>query len=380
MALIDLSQIVNLVYFASFFLIFFYGQRLQVQWQLVSVKRSLGKLERSKTAARQKFVDSISRFQMDKKTVETKIDRLNNSFTITPVSLDPSGIVGKLEHVLDTYDDHLKMEVKAIAPNATESDVNTLSNQLEISIGLDGMFRLVRHFYLLAKKTGGIMALAQFQMALPMIMEEAEAYGAAIDAFAKAQPIGDGVGPLVVSQIVAGRQGDELIKDTMVYDVDFEGRRVWVVRAKGPGGNVGKPGLAVEKLIQESGPISLVVTVDAALKFEGEPLFFFSSRRRHTISDRDWSSDVSLPILAEVGEEPSDPIRAGTQDRQPIGPSEAREVAEVDGVADQQRVQLALGRQSGGPVGAAQQIGRASCRERVEISVVGVSLKKKEDV
>src|SRR3989441_10049789 len=271
MALIDLSQIVNLVYFASFFLIFFYGQRLQVQWQLVSVKRSLGKLERSKTAARQKFVDSISRFQMDKKTVETKIDRLNNSFTITPVSLDPSGIVGKLEHVLDTYDDHLKMEVKAIAPNATESDVNTLSNQLEISIGLDGMFRLVRHFYLLAKKTGGIMALAQLQMALPMIMEEAEAYGAAIDAFAKAQPIGDGVGPLVVSQIVAGRQGNELIKDTMVYDVDFEGRRVWVVRAKGPGGNVGKPGLVVEKLVQESGPISLVVTVDAALKFEGEP-------------------------------------------------------------------------------------------------------------
>jgi len=271
MALIDLSQIVNLVYFASFFLIFFYGQRLQVQWQLVSVKRSLGKLERSKTAARQKFVDSISRFQMDKKTVETKIDRLNNSFTITPVSLDPSGIVGKLEHVLDTYDDHLKMEVKAIAPNATESDVNTLSNQLEISIGLDGMFRLVRHFYLLAKKTGGIMALAQLQMALPMIMEEAEAYGAAIDAFAKAQPIGDGVGPLVVSQIVAGRQGNELIKDTMVYDVDFEGRRVWVVRAKGPGGNVGKPGLVVEKLVQESGPIGLVVTVDAALKFEGEP-------------------------------------------------------------------------------------------------------------
>src|SRR5439155_858765 len=215
MALIDLSQIVNYVYFASFILIFFYGQRLQVQWQLVSVKRSLGKLERSKTAARQKFVDSISRFQMDKKTVETKIDRLNNSFTITPVSLDPSGIIGKLEHVLDTYDDHLKMEVKAIAPNATESDVNTLSNQLEISIGLDGMFRLVRHFYLLAKKTGGIMALAQLQMALPMIMEEAEAYGAAIDAFAKAQPIGDGVGPLVVSQITAGRQGNELVKETI---------------------------------------------------------------------------------------------------------------------------------------------------------------------
>src|SRR5260370_13131430 len=98
MAFIDLGKKVNLVCFPSFFLIFFYGQRLQVQWQLVSVKRSLGKLERSKTAARQKFVDSISRFQMDKKTVETKIDRLNNSFTITPVSLNPSGLVGKHKH------------------------------------------------------------------------------------------------------------------------------------------------------------------------------------------------------------------------------------------------------------------------------------------
>jgi len=271
MALIDLSQIVNLLYFGSFILIFFYGQRLQVQWQLVSVRRSLGKLEIRKTAARQKFVDSISKFQADKKIVETKLDRLNNSFTIAPVSLDPSGIIGKLEHVLDTYDDHLKTEVKAIAPNATDADINTLSNQLEISIGLDGMFRLVRHFYLLAKKTGGILALAQLQMALPMIMEEADAYSAAVDAFAKAEPIGDGTGPLVASQFAAGRQGNELVKDTLVYDVDFEGRKIWVIRAKGPGGNVGKPGMVVEKLIQESGPINMVITVDAALKFEGEP-------------------------------------------------------------------------------------------------------------
>ena len=34
---------------------------------------------------------------------------------------------------------------------------------------------------------------------------------------------------------------------------------------------MGKPGSLVEKLIQENGPYSLVVTVDAALKLEGEP-------------------------------------------------------------------------------------------------------------
>jgi hypothetical protein len=186
--------------------------------------------------------------------------------------MDPAGVVKKLEHVLNTYDDTLKAEVKAISPGATEAQVNTLSNQMEISIGLDQMFRVVRHFYLLAKKAGGIIALYQLQMALPAIMEEAEAYSSAIDAFAKGQPIGDGIGPLVVSKMVDGSSVPrEIEEDTLVYNTNMEGRNVLVVRAKGPGGSVGKPGVAVDKLIQENSPISLVLTVDAALKFEGEP-------------------------------------------------------------------------------------------------------------
>src|SRR3989442_411798 len=185
--------------------------------------------------------------------------------------MDLAGIIGKLEHVLDTYDELLKTEVQRVAPNAKEAEVNTLSNQLEVAIGLDTMFRVVRHYYLLAKKQGGILALAQLQMALPTIMEEAEAYSAAIDAFATGKPIGDGAGPLIASRLAMGVDGNETVKDTMVYDVPFEGRNMMVVRAKGPGGNVGKPGSLVEKLIQEKGPVSLVMTVDAALKLEGEP-------------------------------------------------------------------------------------------------------------
>ena len=61
------------------------------------------------------------------------------------------------------------------------------------------------------------------------------------------------------------------LRDTIVYDEKFEGRRLLIVRAKGPGGNVGKPGLVVEKLIKESGPIKRVITIDAALNLEGEP-------------------------------------------------------------------------------------------------------------
>ncbi len=217
------------------------------------------------------LLESVLRYNKDRGRVEDEIQRATHSFTITPVTLDPSGLVGKLEHVLDSYDSHLKTEVKRMATGAADMEVNTLTNQLEVSIGLDTMYRVVRHYYLLARKQGGLLALAQLQMALPTIMEEAEAYSAAVHAFARGTPVGDGVGPLVASKLALGAPVLELIPDTVVQDAELEGRQLMIVRAKGPGGNVGKPGTAVERLIKERGPIKLVVTVDAALKLEGEP-------------------------------------------------------------------------------------------------------------
>ncbi len=223
-----------------------------------------------RNTAHERFLGAVLGYHVDRAKAESRVDQLINSFAITPVNLDPSGIVGKLEHILNTYDDHLKAELRTLAGGATETDVNNLTNLLEISIGLDTMFRIVRHYYLLAQKQGGMLALALLQMSLPTIMDEAEAYHAAIDAFAEGKPVGDGVGVSVVSKLAMGIEGKELVRDTMVYDTVWEDRRLLIVRAKGPGGNVGKPGLAVEKLIQDDGPITLVVTVDAALKLEGE--------------------------------------------------------------------------------------------------------------
>ncbi len=246
MALIDVSSIIQLAYFGSFIVLMFYGQRIQISMMLVGVKRNLGKLERLRKAAHDSVLSSALRFKGDQKAVESRIDRLTGSFAIQPVSMDPSGIVGKLEHILDTYDDNLRTEVKAIAASATEAEVNTLSNQMEISIGADQMYRVVRHFYLLARKQGGILALYQLQMAMPQIMEEAEAYSSAIDAFAKGNPIGDGIGPLIASKMAEGAQSREIEQDTIMYETGLDGRTLLLVRAKGPGGSVGKPGIAVE--------------------------------------------------------------------------------------------------------------------------------------
>jgi len=253
-----------------FFLFFTYGQRIQTRSMLVGVRRSLTKLETYRSDARKRFIESMLQYNADRDEVHGKVDRLIDSFAITPVSMDPKGIMGKLDHILTTYDDNLKTEVKSLVKGALQADVNTLTNLLEVSIGLDTMFRVVRHYYVLASKKGGMLASVLLQINLPSIMEEAEAYNAAIDAFAKGKTVGDGVGPLLASQFAASSEGREYVEDTTVTDAMFEGRKLLIVKAKGPGGNVGKPGLAIEKLVQESGPVSLIITVDAALKLEGE--------------------------------------------------------------------------------------------------------------
>jgi hypothetical protein len=90
--------------------------------------------------------------------------------------------------------------------------------------------------------------------------------------FAYGQRIQNSIMLLNVHRNLAGL---ERFRDTARYrlrDTIVQlGRRLLIVRAKGPGGNVGRPGLVVETLIKESGPTERVIIIDAARKLEGEP-------------------------------------------------------------------------------------------------------------
>jgi hypothetical protein len=108
---------------------------------------------------------------------------------------------------------------------------------------------------------------------MPMILELAEAYRQASFAFYNGQPIGDGAGVLVAAKLAREIKAvtvDESIKDTTVMLGEWEGRKVYIIRAKGPGGTVGRPGEAVKKVIEMEGRVDTVITIDAALKLEGE--------------------------------------------------------------------------------------------------------------
>jgi len=266
-----LAYIINIVYIVFVFGFSFFSQKLQVTLVLGKISKSLTKLQHMRDKAKDEAVSAIIALGKPEIDPKPRLETLLQFFAIQPSSMDPSGVVKRLECLVDAADERVKDEVKALAPSADENQIQNLQNLVETTRGLNSLYRTVRHHYLAGKKGGTMFSMVQIQMELPFIMEEAEAYFSFIDAFKQGRPIGDGVGPLVASKLMADTTIREVAEDMVAAEVTVEGRTVVVTKAKGPGGTVGKPSDAVAKLIDEyNRKVSLIVMVDAGLKLEGE--------------------------------------------------------------------------------------------------------------
>src|SRR5207249_9054058 len=89
-------------------------------------------------------------------------------------------------------------------------------------------------------------------------------------------------------------------------------------------------------------------------------LFFFSSRRRHTRSKRDWSSDVCSSDLLRTRNNVGLPIEVLDSMRLLA----RSRYAYLDAIIDFNRAQFELYVSLGQPPADFLEIGRASCRER----------------
>jgi len=267
----EFSWILNILFYAFFFVFMFYGQRIQIYIMLREVESSLYKLKYIRDEGRKIAIETIKEIGKPQADPTARIDRFLEYFTISPQSLDPAGVVEKLEHILDVRETRFKDDVKLMAPATDKTQVNNLENTLEAAMALNFIYKVIRHFYLLGKKTLSLYIIMQIQMILPLVMREAEAYASALKAFADGQPIGDGAGALVAAKLTHGHPTRNIAKDCVVAAVPIEGRTAYVIKAEGPGGNVGKPGEAIKTVVEESeGEIAMIIMVDAALKLEGE--------------------------------------------------------------------------------------------------------------
>ncbi len=111
----------------------------QYMWD---IDRGLRRLDLIRTQAKDLALKTIK--EIGKPTVDPlpQLNVLMESFLITPVDMDPSGIVSKFDHLLDVRDVKFKEDVQKMAPSADSAQVNNLENLVEASWALNTIFRI----------------------------------------------------------------------------------------------------------------------------------------------------------------------------------------------------------------------------------------------
>jgi len=246
-------------------------QRIQLHRFSSFVRRKLYTLEEMEVDARRKAIAYMSStgIKEPSKVLEGFMD---NFFLIRPVDMEPTDIIKRFKHLIRVRESSVRDYVRRVLSGAERSVQYSVETVLEIVSVMRLLNKLIRHYLELGLKYNNWILVMQLAIQMPELVEIAKAYRNSLDAFTSGIPIGDSVGPLVAKMLVNWKEPiREISEGTDLYETEVEGRKVYVIKASGPGSNVGWPGEALEKLVEElGGAIDRIITVDAALKLESE--------------------------------------------------------------------------------------------------------------
>ena len=270
-----------IIWFVMLTILFYLNREIEIMRLVSEIERYLRlyKATRDKAlnATLSGFKALVARQEkgkVDVKKLEDKVNALIEFALIIPVSLDPYGIVRKLKHLLLSSEEALKDELRRLAPKATDAEIENLLNMLGATRLLNQIYKAVDHIYRIGRKFKSIWILMQLNAQLPFVTEEVRALEGAVEAFSKGLPIGDSVGPIVAAKLLHEYNALKVIEPvehTVVGGFEFEGREVIVIKAKGPGGSTGRIDDALRWVLNRyKADVNAIITVDAALKLEGE--------------------------------------------------------------------------------------------------------------
>ena len=264
-----LSEMMMLIWILPIIIFVLYGQRIQLMVSSNEIKKDISKLEEFKNDSRQKLIDYVKNNLNPKDDPVKKIDSFLEYFTIMPIDLDPNGIIPKINHLVHSREDFTRLQVRSLFTEISDFEMSKVHNLLEIVTSLQLFHKITRHLYLTAKKQKNFPLILPLQMMIPFIMEEANALKYAVDSMKNGQPMGDGIGPMVVGEMMLITSKQNAAFETVWSKSEYEGRELLLVKAEGPNATVGRPGEAIENIIPQKKP-DLIIMIDAALKLEGE--------------------------------------------------------------------------------------------------------------
>ena len=200
--------------FFDYFTIMPVGQRIQLIISSNEIKKDIEKLEQYTTSTKKEFLKYVKNNLTTSSDPEKKLDSFFDYFTIMPVDLDPNGIISKINHLVRSREDFIRLQINNMFKDLSSVELSKLQNLLEIVTTLQLFHKHTRHLYLTAKKQKNFPLILPLQMMIPFLMEEAEALKDAMAAIKRNQPIGDSIGPMIIG---------ELMLDTKKENVELGG-------------------------------------------------------------------------------------------------------------------------------------------------------------
>ena len=262
----NLFMIIQTIISVLFIGMIFFLPRLMI-WQTDrKMKSALVDLEEYRIASEEMFLQKLTS-SVDR-GLRDKFESLRDFKFSAPTGIDPSGLVGKLEHVLDSSEDKFNRFVEKNADTDDPEELANLSMAFKGVMGTHQVYKVMRHFRQLVKKTKNFQLVGIIQMMLPIYLEIAESQKEATRAFVDSAPIGDAIGPLVAAKLIED-EPEEVAEDIIHSEEEIDGQKVHVLKSNGPGARLGKYGNAIDELAEEN-ELEAVLTVDAGAKFEGE--------------------------------------------------------------------------------------------------------------
>ncbi len=265
----DTNPLMMLVWILPIILFVFYGQRIQLWVTSSELKKGIKKLDGFRTDSRSELINYLKHDLKVNNDPVKKIDKFLDYFTIMPVDMDPNGIVEKVRHTVRSREDYTLAHVKSLSPEMSDVELTKVQTLLEIASSLQMIHKMINHMFLTAKKQNNYPLILPLQMIFPFIMEQAEAMKDAIPAFKTGQPVGDGIGPMVVGKMMLNLEKKAIAFQTVLAITTFENRTLFLLKAEGPGSTVGRPADGLDSIVSDN-KLDAIIMIDAALKLEGE--------------------------------------------------------------------------------------------------------------
>ena len=113
-----ISTIIWIV-FAIIFI--FFGPRLMVTQTILKIEKEVAELEEMAEKSREYVITSVSKRPTPR--LKQSIINFTEFFVVGPVSIDPYGIIKKLDHVIRNSDEKFNYFVRQIAPNTSNKNI-----------------------------------------------------------------------------------------------------------------------------------------------------------------------------------------------------------------------------------------------------------------